>query len=149
MFQLQYTPGDGGFVRMIKVCHHNWAGSPDQDGCAADNGGNCAWIADNEWVVCHHTDFKGPCPLVPSPYRIDGSTCVVMDKRQAVARANPDPLSIFNGNSQTGENPGIQNPKFAFDRPRETALVIMDMWNHDPYIDSQNRVSAEMLLWAS
>jgi hypothetical protein len=63
-----------------------------------------------------------------------------MDKRQAVVRANPDPLSIFNGNSQTGEKPGIQNPKFAFDRPWETALVIMDVWNHHPYIDSQNRV---------
>jgi hypothetical protein len=137
IFQINYTAGDGGSVRMVKVCHHNWAGSPTNDGCQADNEGNCAWIADNERVVCYHTNFTAPCPLVPSPCRINGSSCVVMDIRQLVKRR--DGNQIFNGNSQTGEKPGIENPKFAF-VPKETALVIMDTWDHHPFIDSQNRV---------
>jgi nicotinamidase-related amidase len=147
MIKQMYTCGDGKPIQLTKVCHHNWAGSPDGDKCCADNEGHCAWVADNEMVVCYHTDFKEPCPIVPSPCGIDGSTCIVLDKRQSVldrerrVQLGYDKNRIYNGNSQKDdEAPGIVNPPFNFSDWSTTALVIMDMWNTHRYPDSKARV---------
>jgi hypothetical protein len=141
MIRQSYRCGDGTEIQMTKVCHHNWSGSPDGDTCYADNGGNCAWVADNEMVACYHTKFTGPCPNHPSACRIDGSTCVVLDKRQKVQpKPGGDPNRIYNGNSQLDEAPGIVNPPFDFNDWSKTSLVIMDMWDTHPFAPSRARV---------
>ena len=131
-----YETGDGSTISMRKVCHHNWAQSPEGDTCNPD-GANCLYLAPDEKVVCKHTRFAGPCKDSKCP-AVDGTTCLIINTRQTVGKHNDE---IYNGNSNKDNDAfGVINPPWGPSFWNKTAVVVMDMWDHHHNYVSSLRV---------
>src|SRR5271154_1391261 len=74
------------FGDMIRVCWHNWAGSPVDDTCQAD-GTNCVWVKGTEEVVAWNSKPSFSGRLDNNTHvdgRIDGLNVFVKEKTQTI-----------------------------------------------------------------
>lgn len=121
---------------MKKVCHHErWISCCSR--CYVD-GVSCVYITPTERVVCWHTGYETECNAFFVCKKIDGRNVVIKDRNQRLVRIDGQPLKWLDRHDDMWSCRLI-NDKFSLPSApytqnsfKNTALIIMDMWDKHP-----------------